>query len=402
MKIYISATFRDLQKHRLAVLNILRRMGHQPVGMEDYVAEGVRPLSRCLDDVAACDAYLCIVAWRYGYVPLEVVQTFSLPIGCTIGKTSVTECEYRKAFELGKPILAFVLDADADWPSQSFDAITGEHESGCRIKTFRQELSQRHLVNHFRSAEELASLVSAAVYRIEMSRQMDKEYLSITPVSGAAFQRSGPVSDSSLLEIKSMLTSPEKVEAIRIDIGSGSDWWMTRLYFLCSMVADLTSIEIIVFEASRSSQSPAAFVGTVHPCVVKERLGLLHDKIKDFEIEVGRSNREYDLAAEVERRARIWEGTVNCGQAERLQPLFVTEPNLERWLRPYLICHSIDLDREENAALRMQRVLDWPMRFVPLSENGQFKQVVDKQALTEQVARVFVREQVSRALSTAR
>ncbi len=321
-------------------------MGHQPVGMEDYVAEGVRRLNRCLDDVAACDAYLCIVGWRYGYVPTEVAPTFSLPIGCTIGKTSVTECECRKASELGKPILAFVLDADAEWPSQSFDAITGENESGSRVKAFRQELSQRYLVNHFRSAEELASLVSAAVYRVEMSRQMDKEYLVITPVSGAALQRGGPVSDSSLLEIKSMLTSPDKMQAFRIDIGSGSDWWMTRLYFLCSMVADLTSIEIVVFEASRPNQSSATFVGTIHPCIVKEKLGLLHGSIKDFESEVNRSNREYDLVAEVDRRARIWENTVNSGQAEYHQPVFVTEPNLERWLHPYLIRQAIDLDRD--------------------------------------------------------
>jgi hypothetical protein len=51
VKIYVSATYRDLQKHRLAVLNILRRMGHQSIGMEDYIAEGVverGPLSRSL------------------------------------------------------------------------------------------------------------------------------------------------------------------------------------------------------------------------------------------------------------------------------------------------------------------------------------------------------------------
>jgi hypothetical protein len=46
----------------------------------------------------------------------------------------------------------------------------------------------------------------------------------------------------------------------------------------------------------------------------------------------------------------------------------------------------------------MQRLIDWPMRFVPVVQNGQFVRVVDKEALTEQIARLFVREQVSRAL----
>jgi hypothetical protein len=42
------------------------------------------------------------------------------------------------------------------------------------------------------------------------------------------------------------------------------------------------------------------------------------------------------------------------------------------------------------------------MRFVPVAESGKLARVVDKQALSEQVARLFVREQVSRALSTLR
>lgn len=162
MKIYVSATYRDLQKHRLAVLNILRRMGHQPIGMEDYVAEGVRPLSRCLEDVATCDAYLCIVAWRYGFVPQDGVSPQMIPVGGELGKSSVTEFEYRKAIQCKKPILAFVLDGDAEWPSHCFDAVSGESEGGARVTRFRQELSQQYLINYFRSAEELAGLVSAA------------------------------------------------------------------------------------------------------------------------------------------------------------------------------------------------------------------------------------------------
>jgi uncharacterized protein YbjT (DUF2867 family) len=50
----------------------------------------------------------------------------------------------------------------------------------------------------------------------------------------------------------------------------------------------------------------------------------------------------------------------------------------------------------------MQRLLDWPLRFVPLTEDGRFVRVVDRQGLAEQIARMFVREQVSRALSTTR
>ncbi|HEX3233048.1 MAG TPA: DUF4062 domain-containing protein, partial [Gemmatimonadales bacterium] len=69
MKVYISSTYQDLIEHRAAVDRTLRRMGHDVIGMEQYVAEGSKPVDRCLADVRVADAYVIIVAWRYGYVP---------------------------------------------------------------------------------------------------------------------------------------------------------------------------------------------------------------------------------------------------------------------------------------------------------------------------------------------
>ncbi len=193
MKIYISATYRDLQKHRQAVSNILRRMGHQPIGMEDYVAEGVRPLHRCLADVAACDAYVGIVAWRYGHVPNDAgAPTAALPPGTALGQTSITEFEFRQAVQAGRPVLMFLLDAEAEWPSSQFDAVSGEGEQGKAITRLRQEASQQYLVNYFRTPEELASLVSAAVYRVEMNRQMNLESLRLDVRFNQPWVRNGP------------------------------------------------------------------------------------------------------------------------------------------------------------------------------------------------------------------
>lgn len=44
-------------------------MGHDLIGMEQYLAEGSKPVDRCKEDVRAADAYLIIVAWRFGYGP---------------------------------------------------------------------------------------------------------------------------------------------------------------------------------------------------------------------------------------------------------------------------------------------------------------------------------------------
>jgi Domain of unknown function (DUF4062) len=402
MKLYVSATYRDLAKHREAVSTVLRRMGHQVIGMEEYVAEGVRPLHRCLADVAACDAYVGILGWRYGSVP-KTPQTPgaddpALPPGTTLGKTSITEFEFRKAVADGKHVLIFLLDPDAEWPSTQFDAVTGAGDEGRAIARLRQDAGEQYLVGSFRSPDDLAALVSAAVYRVEMSRQMRLESLRVEARFNEPFIRSGPVVDSTLLEIKNVIGGPREIQALQIDLGDGLQWWTTRLYFLCSLASDLTSIEVVVFVAD-----DGAFLGTANPEIVKERLAKHHPQLATYEAALGRAqSKSQDLATEVDRRAAVWTAAMAKSGGEHVDPVFVTASALKRWLRPYLITQAIDWTPDENASLQMQRLLDWPMRFVPVVEDGRFARIVDKQALTEQVARLFVREQVSRALSTIR
>ena len=67
-RIYISSTYEDLE-YREAVYRALRKMGHDVISMEYYVAQGQRPLQKCLEDVASCDIYIGIFAWKYGYIP---------------------------------------------------------------------------------------------------------------------------------------------------------------------------------------------------------------------------------------------------------------------------------------------------------------------------------------------
>jgi Domain of unknown function (DUF4062) len=68
-KIYVSSTYADLKDYRETVYRTLRQMGHGVIAMEDYVATDQRPVVKCLADVAGCDLYPGLFAWRYGYVP---------------------------------------------------------------------------------------------------------------------------------------------------------------------------------------------------------------------------------------------------------------------------------------------------------------------------------------------
>jgi hypothetical protein len=67
------------------------------------------------------------------------------------------------AVQSSKPVLMFLLDPEAEWPSIQFDAVSGERDRGAAIAAWRQEISQQYLVSFFRTPQELASLVSAAV-----------------------------------------------------------------------------------------------------------------------------------------------------------------------------------------------------------------------------------------------
>jgi tetratricopeptide (TPR) repeat protein len=152
-KIYISSTYGDLKEYREKVYHALLQWKHQVIAMEDYVASDERPLDKCLADVAGCDLYVGIFAWRYGYVPDR-----DNPDGL-----SITELEYRQAGEAGLPRLIFLLADDASWPATLNDTATGSKRAGQRIRALRKELKKDKTVSFFRNPDELANQVSRAV-----------------------------------------------------------------------------------------------------------------------------------------------------------------------------------------------------------------------------------------------
>ncbi|MBE3133703.1 MAG: DUF4062 domain-containing protein, partial [Acidobacteria bacterium] len=146
MKIYVSSTSADLRACRAAAMDAIRRLRHECVCMEDYVAGSVAPVERCLEDVASCDLYVGIFAWRYGDIPDGHQRSF-------------TELEFRKALELGRPTLIFLADERAVWPERP----PPDSEDDRRIRALRNELARTKLVSFFKSPDELAALVTAAV-----------------------------------------------------------------------------------------------------------------------------------------------------------------------------------------------------------------------------------------------
>ena len=167
-RIYVSSTYEDLKPFREAVYHVLRQLQHDVVAMEDYVAADVRPLDKCLSDVASCDAYVGLIGFRYGYVPDEGNPEHK----------SITELEYRAAEKQNKPRLIFIYDGLAD--PKSADVFTGEGERGDRVQAFRDELRKQRLGSVFTTPDDLGQKVAIAV--MAALRPRTPEAPPVTPV----------------------------------------------------------------------------------------------------------------------------------------------------------------------------------------------------------------------------
>ncbi|HII93557.1 MAG TPA: DUF4062 domain-containing protein, partial [Methanosarcina sp.] len=166
-RVFVSSTFKDLEECRKKVSFELRRMDHEDVAMEYFVAEDVRPLDKCLKAVVSSDLYIGIFAWRYGYIPDGYDK-------------SMTELEYRKAVETGKDCLIFLLHEDALWPRKFVD----KGENLDKVEALRSNFSREYLGGFFTTPDDLASLVGAAVHKweIEKSRDSPQEEMIIAHI----------------------------------------------------------------------------------------------------------------------------------------------------------------------------------------------------------------------------
>jgi len=211
-KVYVSSTFADLKDFREAVYRLLAKVpGREIHAMEDYVASDERPLDRCLQDVAACDVYVGIFAWRYGFIPRD---------GNAEG-LSITALEYRKAGEVGKQRLIFLLDPEAPWTPGSMDLRTGDGEGGKKIEALKKELGLAHMTSLFKSPDQLAGLVSAAITKWEREH---------APQSPAAPASSATPSISQIREIRNslLLAFAPSDEALAKQVAEACRTWVDK------------------------------------------------------------------------------------------------------------------------------------------------------------------------------
>jgi len=152
-RVYISSTFKDLQREREAVADAIRRRGHFAAGMEVDRATEEPPLEACLEDVRSCQLYIGIFAWRCGFTAPNQAR-------------SITELEYEQAGHCDIPRLIFLVHEEADWPPEWT-------EKDERILALRARLESRHRVRHFTSPETL---------KIEVLTSLERELKTAPPI----------------------------------------------------------------------------------------------------------------------------------------------------------------------------------------------------------------------------
>lgn len=397
MKVYISSTYQDLVDHRAAVDRTLRRMGHDVIGMEQYVAEGSKPVERCKADVRAADIYVIIVAWRYGHQP---ALTASSP-----DKRSITEIELDEAKTNGKPVLAFLLDPEAPWPPNRVDAMAGVSGVGAEVSQLRTRLGSEYLAGVFRTPDDLASQVAAAVSAQGLTRHMvDRvlgETLSVATQDMDAFaQGVADVKDSTLESIKQMIQRAGAARALVLQIDEGQRWWSTRLFLLASLLRSLTAVRQVVFRDSKER-----FVGMASPAALVDGLAVKSPQLDEFARKLYQGPLSSDIERETNRQTEAWNNFVNSapGNSESTFKVGVRAPLLEQWLGERWVGRCVRVEGYDLSMSQVQQIVDSLLPDVPVQrlrkppETGFELLVVDRDSFALELAREWVRSGLPRS-----
>jgi hypothetical protein len=385
-RIYLSSTFVDLEAHREAVYRQLRRMQHDIIAMEDYVARDDRPAAQCLRDVARSDLYVGLFAWRYGFIPAQDNPR----------SLSITELEYREAEAKSIPRLVFLLDDDALWPPAMLDSQSGDGDSGRRIRNLRRELAQERLASFFTSPEDLSAKVAAAVHLAGTVANASDASFDLETIVGRDNIDHAEIlfSQSYLPYLVQQLQKLGESPLLKIDLRDGTYWWSTRLYALATLAAEFTSVEWLLFvdEGTR-------YVGMVRPRDLTRALAAAQPEL-DGEYRLAHlAPTPWQISREI-YAGQLLGTLVECfrarpGGEEGLR--FVVNSSWLRQRVPALSAVHVEHVGSFDP-LATYQLLQATTPYVAItSEQGQLLKVIDRVGVATEIARTVVERQLGRS-----
>lgn len=165
LKVFISSTSSDLEEHRRAVSDALKRLDQLSVDMKFFAALPGAPLAECRRLVADSDAVVVIVAHRYGWVPSQEEGGD--------GKKSVTWHEIDTALGVDKPLFTFLVDPGYPWTlakeqdrlveAQTLDEVEKIARAVWGLRDFKKALGGMAVRDLFSTPDDLAAKVTASI-----------------------------------------------------------------------------------------------------------------------------------------------------------------------------------------------------------------------------------------------
>lgn len=160
--VMVSSTFADLERHRSALLEALRKEGLFAIGMEDYISgPGASVISASLRMVRDASAYIAIISHRCG-------QVIDCPERNPEGY-SICRMEFEEAQRLGLPTLVFVMGDEHDVKPANTER---DPERLQKLNAYRERAKQGRIYRVFNSLEEFTRL---AIHEVaELRRGLDE------------------------------------------------------------------------------------------------------------------------------------------------------------------------------------------------------------------------------------
>jgi len=141
-QVFISSTFKDLEKEREVAVQSLMRLDCFPSGMELFPAADVDQFEFIKTVIADCDYYLLIIGGKYGTITEEGV--------------SYTEKEYNYAISKNIPVLAFLHKKPEKLSVENAETT---QEARDKLDSFRNQVSKGRLVEFWENKDQLSSQI---------------------------------------------------------------------------------------------------------------------------------------------------------------------------------------------------------------------------------------------------
>ncbi len=216
-KVFISSTSVDLQDHRKAVDEVLRRMKEESVAMEFFGSRPEDARTACLTEIEQCQFFIGIYVHRYGFCPE----------GSDI---SITEMEFDRARQLGLKMLCYVVDENHPWPPKYV-----EQRAAHKLEALKKKVNA-FVRSVFTTPDDLAKQVAADLSRDwrgcpAPSAAVWKKILAVEPSPPPEFM--GDSRNACIDRIRDLIKQEPKTVVLCGQGGEGKTSILARFYEQC-------------------------------------------------------------------------------------------------------------------------------------------------------------------------